>query len=45
MSFTFDVTQIWPQANTMIQQLLPVVYVVVGLGVGAYVLRKIRALF
>lgn len=45
MSFTLDVTQIFANASLIINALLPVVYVIAGIGLGFVVVNRIISAF
>lgn len=45
MTFTLDIQEIFSNANEIIEALLPVVYVVAGIGLGFVIIGKIISAF
>jgi hypothetical protein len=45
MTFTLDITEIFGNADAIINALLPVVYVVAGIGLGFVVVNRIISAF
>jgi hypothetical protein len=45
MSFTLDTNQIFTHADSIVEALLPVVYVVAGIGLGFVIVNKIIGAF